>query len=164
MSRLPDKFFRAFFRVAYVLMRVFCFVFRPRTRGVCVAVRYEDKVLIIKNSYYHKHSLPGGYVKRGERSRLAAARELKEEVGLNVRPEQLILEWQGLMQIEFKREIMTFFDLKLTNPPLVKIDNREVVWAEFVPLKQALALDLSSFCRKCLKLIDLGNCEINTSK
>jgi len=135
-------------------MRIFCFVFRPRTHGVCVAVRFEDKVLIIKNSYYHKHSLPGGYIKRGERPRLAAIRELKEEVGLDVRPEQLRRELQVSLQIEFKREIMTFFDLNLTRLPLITIDNREVTWAQFVMLKQALALGLSGPNYKYLKYID----------
>ena len=151
MTRLPDKLFRIFYKFAYVMMRVFCFVFRPRTRGVCVAVRFEDKVLIIKNSYHHKHTLPGGYVKRGERPRLAAVRELKEEVGLEIRPEQLSFELKVPLQIEFKRELMTFFDLKLARLPLITIDKREVIGARFVALEEALALDLSGPCRLYLK-------------
>lgn len=35
-------------------------------------------------------ALPGGYVDRGERIRTAAARELAEEAGITVRPEQLV--------------------------------------------------------------------------
>ncbi len=136
------------------MVRVFCFIFRPRTRGVCVAVRFEDQVLIIKNSYHHKHTLPGGYVKRGESFRAAAVRELKEEVGLEIRPEQLSRGLTVPLQIEFKREMMTFFELKLARRPLITVDNREVIWARFVLLEQALAFDLSGPCEWFLKKID----------
>ncbi len=37
------------------------------------------------------------------------------------------------MPFEFKRDHAHFFELHLENEPRVHVDNREVVWAEFVP-------------------------------
>jgi len=150
VNRLPDKLFRAFYRIAYILMRVFCFVFRPQTRGVVIAICHKDRVLIIKNSYYHQFALPGGYVKRHETPRAAAVRELQEEVGLKIAPKRLRLIHQFKAQVQHKREILTFFEADFSTRPLIRPDNREVVWAAFVPLANALSMNLSSDVRVCL--------------
>jgi 8-oxo-dGTP pyrophosphatase MutT (NUDIX family) len=131
-------------------MRLFCFIFRPRTRGVCIAVWHHNQVLIVKNSYYHKYTLPGGYIKRHEKACTAAVRELKEEVGLAVKPAQLRSERRVALRVNFKREILTFFDITLSQAPAVRIDNREVIWAEFMPLSKALSLNLSVAAHACL--------------
>jgi 8-oxo-dGTP pyrophosphatase MutT (NUDIX family) len=151
MMHIPDKLYRLGLKVAYKGFVLFCFVFRPRTRGVVVAVYFEDRVLIIKNSYYRKYTIPGGYVKRGESPRMAAVRELREEVGLQVNAAKLHLKDQVATQINYKREILTFFSLELSAPTGVKQDNREVIWAEFVPLQEALNLNLSADTRRCLE-------------
>jgi ADP-ribose pyrophosphatase YjhB (NUDIX family) len=150
MTRLPDKLYRVFFRIAYILMRVFWFVFRPQTRGVVIAIRHKDTVLIIKNSYYHQFALPGGYVKRHETPRTAAVRELQEEVGLKIAPKRLRLIHQGKAQVQHKREILAFFEANFSSRPLIRIDNREVVWAAFIPLANALSMNLSPAVRGCL--------------
>ncbi|QGZ93652.1 NUDIX domain-containing protein [Terricaulis silvestris] len=53
------------------------------------AVYAEDKLLLIQRGadpYKGKWALPGGYVERGESVEAAAARELREETGVNVDP------------------------------------------------------------------------------
>ena len=153
MMHLRDKLYRLGLKVAYKGFLVFCFVFRPRTRGVVVAVYFKDRVLIIRNSYYRKYTIPGGYVKRGETPRLAAVRELKEEVGLRVDAAKLHFKDQIATKINYKREILTFFTLALSAPVEVKLDNREVIWAKFVTWQDALDLNLSADTRRCLELV-----------
>ena len=150
--RIPDILYRFGLKLAYLGFLAFCFVFRPRTRGVVIAVRLEDDILIIKNSYYKKYTLPGGYVKRNETPQMAAARELKEEVGVTVEPAQLQQVLQVETEINFKREILTFFELKMASRPRIVCDQREVIWADFIPLTKALTWDLSADTRRCIEI------------
>jgi len=59
--------------------------FKPNGYGVKVIAEYNNKVLIIRNSYgYKRWTFPGGNIDKGETSENAAVRELKEETGLDV--------------------------------------------------------------------------------
>jgi hypothetical protein len=53
-------------------------------------------------------------------------------------------------QVQHKREILAFFEAKFSSRPLIRIDNREVVWAAFIPLANALSMNLSPDVRACL--------------
>lgn len=55
-----------------------------RKRGVAVVIR-RGKMLLVKDKGVNKYSLPGGGVKKHERSAEAAVRELYEETGLRVK-------------------------------------------------------------------------------
>ena len=113
MPPLPDKLYRLFYKVAQGGLIAFAFVFRPATRGVNIAVWQDGKILIIKNSYYHKYTLPGGYVKSGEKSRIAAVRELREEAGLATVPNRLRHVGPYRFQSLYKRETVDVFELIL---------------------------------------------------
>jgi curved DNA-binding protein CbpA len=63
---------------------------KMRKRGTLL-VHLKSKVLLVMDRGHHKWSLPGGGVKRGERSFQTAVRELHEELGLNIRK----LYWLG---------------------------------------------------------------------
>ena len=78
--RLPPFFYR----VAYQLIRLYVFIFRPRLRGgVLCLVEWDDKLLLVRHSYGSRGwNLPGGNMSAGESPEQAARRELKEEVGI----------------------------------------------------------------------------------
>lgn len=70
-------------------------VFRQTERGV--------EVLICKDSYYHRWSLPKGIVDRGETYEQAAVREVREEAGVHARivaplgaPEKYVFTQRGV--------------------------------------------------------------------
>ena len=54
-----------------------------RQRGTAVVIR-DGKILLVRDRGKHHFSLPGGATKKGEPTVSAAARELYEELGLNV--------------------------------------------------------------------------------
>ena len=65
-------------------------------------------------------------------------RELREEISLDVDPSQLELQVDLTHDWEGRRDHVVIFDLFLDEAPRVKVDNREVVAAEFVTPEQAL--------------------------
>ena len=76
-------------RVAYHCMIWWRQVTGVRRNGAAVAVWDGDELLLVRHSYRPGYALPGGRVKRGEGPGQAACRELREEVGLDLRPEDL---------------------------------------------------------------------------
>jgi 8-oxo-dGTP pyrophosphatase MutT (NUDIX family) len=139
---LLDLLFRVAYRCAYALMRLYWIAAHPRAHGALVVIWHGGKLLLVRNSYTRFHSLPGGYVRSSETGRDAAVRELHEEIGLRAEPSSLSLaldvhhEWLG------KREHVEIFEIDVPEPPVVKVDNREVVSARFYPPEEALRLEL----------------------
>jgi ADP-ribose pyrophosphatase YjhB (NUDIX family) len=77
------------YRLAYALLRLYWFVFRPEVRGVRCVIEHEGRVLLIRHTYGDRRwHFPGGAVKRGEGPEDAARREAEEEVG--IRPARLV--------------------------------------------------------------------------
>jgi len=139
---MSDRIRQWCFQLAYWLALVFWFVFRPRGRGVMAAIWFDGRILIIKNSYKRSLTFPGGGPHAGESARQTAARELAEEVGLTIRPNALTWIAQYRYNDEFKRDRIDLFEIELTALPAVRIDNREVIQAEFMDPAYARQLPL----------------------
>ena len=139
----PNKLIHWAYKFAYAGAIIFSFFFRPAVRGVNVAIWREGELLLVKNSYRRVYTLPGGYVKIGESPKAAAIRELEEEVGLKVYPNQLKHALQCTFTASYKRETVDIFDMTLEKDTSLAIDNREVVWAGFMPPEKALSKKLS---------------------
>ena len=139
----PNKLIHWAYKLAYAGAIVFSFFFRPAVRGVNVAIWKRDELLLVKISYRRVYTLPGGYVKNGESPKAAAVRELEEEVGLKVYPNQLKHARQCTFTASYKRETVDIFDMTLEKDTSLAIDNREVVWAGFMPPAKALSKKLS---------------------
>jgi 8-oxo-dGTP diphosphatase len=146
-----DKAFQVAYIVAYRMMRMYWRVRRPRTSGALVAIFNSDCLLLVKNSYVPYYSLPGGYLRRGETARDAARRELREEVNIDVSPEQLEAAVDSTQDWEGKRDHVNIFVLTLDTRPSVTIDNREVVHAGWYSPEDALKLNLFPPIRRLLE-------------
>lgn len=139
MNAAIDALFRAGLRVAWLGLRVVFFVLRPNIRASVVLVRAKGRLLLVTNSYRDVPGFPGGMLKWREDPLQGARRELAEEVGLRVGDEALrFLEvfpqhkWGARIQLHV-------FALELDQEPLLEIDRREVVAAEFCTFDQAIA-------------------------
>ena len=73
------------YKLAYALLRVYWFIFRPQIYGVKCLIEFEDSILMIRNTYGDmRWTFPGGGYKRNESPEMAAAREVREEVGISL--------------------------------------------------------------------------------
>jgi len=92
----PVALRRAGYRAAHIGLRVYWFVLRPHTRAVKCVVRQGDAVLFVRHAYGDRSrwELPGGGIKRGEDPRAGAAREAREELGLD------LADWRPLGTVE----------------------------------------------------------------
>jgi 8-oxo-dGTP pyrophosphatase MutT (NUDIX family) len=143
-----DAGFRFAYRSAYQLMRVYWALLKPSTHGALVAIWVNGRILLVKNSYVRYFSLPGGYVKVSESGVQAAIRELREEIGITVSADQLRPSIDEFHIWEHKREHLEIFELELEQEPKIKVDNREVVGADYYAPAQALGFELFPLLRK----------------
>ena len=141
MGTVIDRLYRLAYRIAYPIAIVTFRVFRVRLVGVFVFIWYGDRFLLVKNSYRHLYSLPGGLINRGETPLAAAIRESREEVGIQLQADQLrpahflCDSYQGTAHL---------YEIHLAEQPCVTIDRREIVWADFVTVPEALTRPLNT--------------------
>jgi 8-oxo-dGTP pyrophosphatase MutT (NUDIX family) len=78
-------------RLAYTLMRVQWWIFRPILLGVRIVLLQGDQVLLVRHTYVRGWNFPGGSLHRGETPLEAAVREAREEVGAELlEPAELV--------------------------------------------------------------------------
>ncbi|HSN81244.1 MAG TPA: NUDIX hydrolase [Polyangiales bacterium] len=133
---------RVVYRLAHWGLRLLWFIRRPETTGALVAVWCRGRVLLVKNSYRSHLTLPGGYVKAREDRRTTAARELREEVGIQVQPKRLVHAYHGTHLFEHRKDTLDIYELEVDEEPKVRVDDREVVAAEFHSPDEALSLSI----------------------
>ena len=126
-----DASVRTAYRAAHLLLRGYWRLRRPETRGSLAAVWHQGRVLIVQNSYRKSRTLPGGYVRPGEEARVAAARELREEVGIDLPADRFSLAWSGMRPFENRRDFLEIYEAEVDDAPEIQVDRREIVWADF---------------------------------
>lgn len=134
-----DLGFQTAYKVAHRMLRAYWFVRRPQTHGALVAVWHAGELLLVKNSYRRHYTLPGGYIRDGETPVQAAARELGEEVGIHIPPEGVRQAMSAIKEFENRHDHVTLCEVELDERPTVRVDNREVIWAGFLPPEAILA-------------------------
>ena len=104
---------------------------QPTGFGAAVAVRCGDELLVVRQSFRPGLGLPGGAIEPDETAVNAAARELFEEVGLRVESKLLAKVGEHRIQNEHRSITTTVFELRLSQRFAPKIDQREIVWADW---------------------------------
>jgi len=127
-------------------------VYPEPTVGALI-VNKEGKILLAKShKWFDNYTLPGGHIEVGETMKEAVAREVREEVGLDVEVEEMLLMQEAIFTEEFwKRKHFIFFDfLCKSRDQQVKLDGRELQEYVWEYPGAAFRLELDSFTRKTL--------------
>ncbi|MEM6297024.1 MAG: NUDIX domain-containing protein [Myxococcota bacterium] len=148
-----DLGFRTAYRTAHRMLRAYWSVRKPQTHGALIAAWFDGQILIVKNSYRREYTLPGGYVRSGESPEQGAARELREEVGVQVSPSDLRLAYSDTKLYENRRDHVTICEVQLEHAIELAVDNREVVWAGFRRPSEVIALPIVPHLREYLRAV-----------
>jgi 8-oxo-dGTP diphosphatase len=78
------------YKFIYSFLKIYWFIFRPRTQGVICLILSGDELLLIRHTYGRSAwTLSGGGLKKNESKEGAIKREVKEELGLDITPEYI---------------------------------------------------------------------------
>jgi len=136
-----DRCYQLFYILAYQVFRITSSRLKLKMTGAQVMLIWEKKVLLVRSSYRSTYSFPGGYINRGEAAIEAACRELREETGIVL--QQSELHPLSVKQYDTNKSSNNFiFTAVLAHEPFIKIDNREVVEAQFFDASQVQGLPL----------------------
>lgn len=113
-------------------MRAWWWLRRPDHAGALVAIWVQGEVLVIRQSYRPTLTFPGGGLRRGEAPLEAARRELREEIGFEADASALTLAYETICRVDFRRDHVCIFELRLPAAPALRLDRREVVAARFM--------------------------------
>ena len=128
-------------------------VYPEPTVGALI-VNKEGKILLAKShKWFDKYTLPGGHIEIGETMKEAVAREVREEVGLDVEVAEFLLMQEAIFAEEFwKKKHFIFFDfLCRSRDQQVKLDGRELQEHVWEYPGAAFRLNLDSYTKKTLE-------------
>ncbi len=112
------------YRILFYPALLYWFIFRPAVNGVGVIIEKDGKLLMVRHTYGKSGQwhFPGGAIKHGETSDKAAAREISEELGLNLKLTRL-----GKVRVihNYKRVNGVCYYAKLKDDKIVK-DKKEI--------------------------------------
>ena len=127
-----DILYRCAYRVGHFLARQWWRLRRPAGRGVAVAVWWQGRLLVVRPSYRRGYDLPGGGLEPGETAVEGAVRELAEELAIAVPAAELRELGRRAFVLDHRRIDETLLAWHPVEPPALRVDRREIVWADFV--------------------------------
>src|SRR4051794_4390142 len=139
----PDWLYRLVYRYGSRAIRAWRWITKPHTSGAHVMLWHGDRLILLRTSYRRDWTAPGGGIKPGERPIDAVLREAVEELGLNLRAQDLHLVEVSEHYWENRHDKVYLFECRLAKVPAIQIDNREIVEARSVTLAEAQALNVA---------------------
>ena len=125
---------------------------RPVIQGAYVAVWHGERVLVIQNSYRQAACrFPPAAARAASRCSTRRVRELREEVGIRAQREQLAYYGEIVHRTSYAEDHAHVFELRCASAPEVRVDAREVIWAEFLAPDDALARGVVGVVRRYLE-------------
>jgi 8-oxo-dGTP diphosphatase len=136
---------RQLYRLAHAVRSVHWRVFRPITHGVKAIVVHDGRVLLVRHSYGSPAwSLPGGgYNPKREMPEAAAAREVREELGLEILAPKAIGQYESSAEYKCDRVVTVLATVTSVNVTL-SAELTEAKWFMLDALPEMGALSRKS--------------------
>ncbi|MEA5417203.1 NUDIX hydrolase [Synechococcus sp. BA-132 BA5] len=132
------------------LYDIYLLLARPHNHGALVAIWHRGLLLLVQTSYRRGLGLPGGGLERRETARQAAVRELAEELGLRVSPQELVDPWQITETSARGKNTVTIFTLRAAREPTLRLDGLELLASHWLTKGEALGRPLVNHVRAYL--------------
>lgn len=128
------------------------------TVGALILNRRGELLLVSSHKWGKKLTIPGGHVEVGERLVDALKREIREEVGLEIRDIKFLMVQEAIDSSEFwKKKHFIFFDFVCRcRKEEVVVDGDEIQGFQWVQPNSALRLDLDGFTRNMVRAFVFG--------
>jgi ADP-ribose pyrophosphatase YjhB (NUDIX family) len=159
-SRLRVVAYRTFYKLPGVLRRGIVRTLTPTfTLGALILVRDADalgqgRLLMVRQPRATGWSLPGGLLNRNERIRECAARELREETGIEVAPTDLRPAIPNAVVHTDGRWVDMVFEVDVSADRELVLDPAEVVAAAWHPIDHLPEMTVNT--ARLLAHYDLG--------
>ena len=114
-----------------------------RVSSIGFILNEEQKILLVKPSYYKFWHLPGGFVDEHESPLQAISREISEEINLNMEPERLMMVDYEAGGEQTKEVLVFIFDFGTVDQDKfiqLKVDNSEIIDFGFFDMDTAIRL------------------------
>ncbi|GAA4237608.1 NUDIX hydrolase [Actinomadura meridiana] len=125
---------------------------RPRAAAGVLFFDEQDRVMLVVPSYKSYRDIPGGYIEHGETPKEAAAREVREELGISPPIGRLlVIDWAP-NQTEGDK-LLFVFDGGTLAPEYVskiRLDPSELTGYEFHEVEQSHDLTITRLARRIL--------------
>ena len=129
----------------------------------CIFFDTEGRILVVKPTYREAWNLPGGVVEANESPQNACIREVREEIGIEIKPERLLcIDYTSKNEEAIESLQFIFFGGILSQEKIseIKVAADEISAYQFLPPKQTLTLVSNKLARrinKCLTMSDDAN-------
>lgn len=114
-----------------------------RVSAIGFILNQEEKILLVKPSYYEFWHLPGGFVDEGESPLEAVSREIFEEINLVLKPKRLMIVDYNSGDNHKKEVIVFVFDFGNIEQIFFEgltVDNTEIIDYGFFTKEEAIKL------------------------
>jgi len=114
-----------------------------RVSSIGFILNEEQKILLVKPSYYKFWHLPGGFVDEHESPLEAIQREILEEINLNLEPSRLMMVDYEAGSEQTKEVLVFIFDFCTVDQDKfiqLKVDNSEIIDFGFFDMDTAIQL------------------------
>ena len=129
--------------------------FNPKFEVVSCFVEYDGKILLLHRQDYKPQGgtwgAPAGKIDPGENAEQSVIREIFEEIGLVVKPEEFIYIDKVFVRYPTYDFIYHMFSLKLNIEPVIQIRDNEHKDFQWIGPKEALKIDLIQDMDFCIK-------------
>lgn len=124
-------FLKYLYKIAVWPVLFYWFLFRPKLSGVKCIVQKDGKILMIRNTYGKgRWTFPGGGIEKNETPEQAAIREVREEVGIEIKSLQHMGEFMSTAQYK-EDHVSVFFATTQTKKITLQEDEiRDFKWVD----------------------------------
>ncbi|GAB3480143.1 NUDIX domain-containing protein [Amycolatopsis cihanbeyliensis] len=125
----------------------------PRVAAGVIFTDHQDRVLLVRPTYKDYWDIPGGYVTRGESPRHAAVREVREELGLDVRiGRMLAVDWAPAADEGDK--LLFLFTARLPSDAVFSFEDGEIAEARYVNIDELEEFTIDRLCRRIRSAVE----------